>query len=172
MDTHISGDCTAEAFREASMELDAAYTLFAKACGLSASEYWTLLLVSQGVRTQGEINVRLSISKQTLNSAVMALKRKGLVRLEPLEQNQRVKRLFLTNMGVHFVEAYIVQMRQLEKQAWQSMDPGEQSSLTKLTKKFSALLTAAMKQIQDSDSNEKKDSDLWQVQEIKTSSNM
>lgn len=66
------------------MELDSVYSLFPKACGLSQAEYWSLLLVYEGVETQSEISDLLFLSRQTLNSAFKQLKKKGLVRLEPL----------------------------------------------------------------------------------------
>lgn len=146
METHTSSDCTLTAFRDASMAFDAAYALFAKACGLSESEYWSLLLVSEGVKTQSEISVRLSLSKQTLNSAFKSLVHKGLVRLEPLENNQRIKRIILTEGGERFVKENIARMHQLEEQAWQSLEENERASLTRLTKKFSVLIKAALEQ--------------------------
>ena len=43
-------------FREATMELDNVYSLFSKACGLSEAEYWSLLLIYEGVATQSQIS--------------------------------------------------------------------------------------------------------------------
>ena len=128
------------AFREATMELDSVYSLFPKACGLSQAEYWSLLLVYEGVETQSEICDLLFLSRQTLNSAFKQLKKKGLVRLEPYEENQRAKRAFLTERGKEFVSSYVVRMHFVEEQAWSRMTGEEQKQLTDLTKKYSRLL--------------------------------
>lgn len=60
---------TLAAFREATMELDNLYSVFPKSCGLSEAEYWSLLLIYEGIATQSQISDRLFLSRQTLNSA-------------------------------------------------------------------------------------------------------
>lgn len=144
MENCESGRRSLAAFREASMQFDAAYARFAKLCGLSETEYWALLLVSEGANTQREICGKLSVSPQTLNSAFKLLVSKGLVRLEPLEHNQRTKQIILTPAGRQFVEQNVTRMHRLEERAWQSLSPEEQESLTGLTRRFGTLITAAL----------------------------
>ena len=127
------------------MELDNTYSLFSKSCGLSDAEYWSLLLMYEGAATQSQISDQLFLSRQTLNSAFKQLRKKGLVRLEPYEENQRSKRAFLTDAGRVFVEKYIVQMHQVEEKAWGQMDEAEQAMLTTLTRKFSSLIQQELK---------------------------
>ena len=146
MGPHMSDSCSLAAFRAASMQFDAAYARFAKLCGLSETEYWSLLLVSEGAATQREICGKLSISPQTLNSAFKQLVGKGLVHLEPLEHNQRTKQIILTQAGKQFVEQNVARMHHIEEQAWQTLSPEEQESLTVLTRRFGALITAALDQ--------------------------
>lgn len=74
---------TLAAFREATMELDNLYSRFPKSCGLSEAEYWSLLLIYEGIVTQSRISEQLFLSRQTLNSAFKQLQKKGLIRLEP-----------------------------------------------------------------------------------------
>lgn len=136
---------TLASFREATMELDNIYSLFSKSCGLSDAEYWSLLLIYEGAATQSQISDQLFLSRQTLNSAFKQLRKKGLVRLEPYEENQRSKRAFLTDAGRVFVEKYIVQMHQVEEKAWGQMDEAEQAMLTTLTRKFSSLIQQELK---------------------------
>lgn len=136
---------TLASFREATMELDNIYSLFSKSCGLSDAEYWSLLLMYEGAATQSQISDQLFLSRQTLNSAFKQLRKKGLVRLEPYEENQRSKRAFLTDAGRVFVEKYIVQMHQVEEKAWGQMDEAEQAMLTTLTRKFSGLIQQELK---------------------------
>ena len=132
-------------FREATWELDNVYSLFPKSCGLSEAEYWSLLLIYEGVATQSQISGQLFLSRQTLNSAFKQLREKGLIRLEPYEENQRSKQAFLTDEGKAFVEKYVVQMHRVEEIAWEKMDEKEQTMLTELTRKFSGLIRQELK---------------------------
>ncbi len=127
-------------FRQATMELDNVYSLFSKSCGLSEAEYWSLLFIYEGVATQTQISDRLFLSRQTLNSAFKQLRRKGLIWLEPYEENQRSKQAFLTDEGRIFVEKHVVQMHWVEERAWRRMSQEEQAALTKLTRKFSEFI--------------------------------
>ncbi len=136
---------TLASYREATMELDNVYSLFSKACGLSEAEYWSLLLIYEGVATQSQISDQLFLSRQTLNSAFKQLRKKGLIRLEPYEENQRSKQAFLTDLGKPFVEKYVVQMHKIEEKAWEQMNEEEQSMLTELTRKFCGLVREELK---------------------------
>lgn len=131
---------TLAAFREATRELDNIYSLFPKACGLTEAEYWSLLLVYEGVDTQSRISELLFLSRQTLNSAFKQLRKKGLVRLEPYEENQRAKQASLTDAGVTFVEENVLRMHRIEERAWRQMRAEDQAALTGLTRKFSDLI--------------------------------
>ncbi len=134
------------AFQEATMEFDSVYARFAKNCGLSETEYWSLLLISEGITTQSEISEKLSMNRQTINSAFKQLIKKDLIRLETLENNQRVKKAILTTEGKNFVEKNIVKMYELEEKAWMSMTEEERGALTRLTRKYSRLLKEALEQ--------------------------
>lgn len=131
---------TLKDFREATMELDNIYSMFPKSCGLSEAEYWSLLLIYEGVVTQSQISERLFLSRQTLNSAFKQLRKKGLVILEPYEENQRSKQAFLTDAGKAYVEEYVLQMHRIEENAWKQMSEEEQMLLTETTRKFSDLI--------------------------------
>ncbi len=131
-------------FREATMELDNTYTGFPKACGLSEAEYWSLLFIYEGAATQSQISDRLFLSRQTLNSAFKQLRKKGLIRLEPYEENRRSKQALLTPEGKAFVEKNVLQMHRIEEKAWRQMDPAEQQALTNLTRKFNRLIQAEL----------------------------
>ena len=50
-------------FRHASSALDSLYGQFAKACGLSVNEYWSLVLIGEGICTQSEISRELYLSR-------------------------------------------------------------------------------------------------------------
>lgn len=131
---------TLAAFREATMELDDLYSRFPKSCGLSEAEYWSLLLIYEGIVTQSRISEQLFLSRQTLNSAFKQLQKKGLIRLEPYQDNLRSKRAFLTEAGKAFVEENVLRMHRVEERAWQHMSQEDQAVLTALIRKFSSCI--------------------------------
>lgn len=131
---------TLAVFREATMELDNLYSRFPKSCGLSEAEYWSLLLIYEGIVTQSRISEQLFLSRQTLNSAFKQLQKKGLIRLEPYQDNLRSKRAFLTEAGKAFVEENVLRMHRVEERAWQHMSQEDQAVLTALTRKFSSCI--------------------------------
>ena len=133
------------AFRKATMELDNIYSRFPKSCGLAEAEYWSLLLIYEGAATQSEISSQLFMSRQTLNSAFKLLRKKGLVRLEPYEENQRSKQALLTEEGKRFVEENVLQMHRIEEKAWQKLDSDDAKMLTELTKKYGDLIKEELK---------------------------
>lgn len=139
---------TLTAFREATRELDNIYSVFPKSCGLSEAEYWSLLLIYEGVATQSQISEQLFLSRQTLNSAFKQLRQKGLVQLQPYEENQRSKQALLTETGKALVEKNVMKMHRLEEKAWQQMSEEERVVLTKLIRKFSDLIRKELKSSQ------------------------
>ena len=101
-------------FRETTRELDNLYSVFPKSFGLSEPEYWSLLLIYEGVVTQSRISRQLFLSRQTLNSAFKQLVKKQLIVLETFEDNQRTKRAVLTAKGSELAVKLAVRMHQAE----------------------------------------------------------
>ena len=140
---------TLKMFRETTMELDRLYSAFARSCGLSDPEFWSLLLIYEGYETQSQISEQLSLSRQTLNSAFKQLIKKGFVRLIPYEHNQRTKQAVLTESGEKYVEEHILTLHQMEEQAWRQMTSEERRMLVESSRKFTNLL----KNIRDNEKN-------------------
>ena len=139
-------DNSVEAFRAVSKEFDTIYTMYAKACGLSDTEFWSLLMIRSGAKTQAEICDQLFLSPQTVNSAFKQLVKKELVRLEPLEHNQRTKQIILTALGQQFVEQHIDRIHDVECQMWEVMEEQERALLIRFTRKYCGLVKAALEQ--------------------------
>ena len=80
-------------------ECNALYHTVAQRCGLSDAAFWTLyaLLTTDEPLTQNRISAEWAIPKQTLNSAVAAMTKKGLVALCP--GKGRCKDVTLTDAG-------------------------------------------------------------------------
>lgn len=153
MKQNHQNDAAIETFRATYKDLDHTFSLFSKACGLSDAEYWALVMIRDGVCTQRDISEQLSMSKQTVNSAFRQLIKKGLVRLETVENNLRTKRIFLTDSGIQFAEQHIDSILRLEEQIWDTMTEEERSTLTKLTRKYNDLMKSAFEQHQQTHSH-------------------
>lgn len=135
---------TLKAFRETTRELDNLYSFFPKFCGLSEPEYWSLLLIYEGVVTQSKISEQLFFSRQTLNSAFKQLVKKGLIVLEPYENNQRTKKAILTGKGLELVEKQVVYMHRTEEEAWMKLEAKEREMLERLTRKYADVLSETL----------------------------
>ena len=138
--TSVDQAASLAAFRDASMEFDHVYDLLAKSSGLSYPEFWSLVLIRDGVMTQREISDQLSIGPQTLNSAFKLLVKKGLVELTPFPHDQRSKRAALTAAGRAFVEERVLPLEGVEARAWAMLAPEEQAALVGLTRRFGGAL--------------------------------
>lgn len=135
-------------FREVYKDVESLYDNFPKLCNLSGTEYWALLMIHEGVTTQHEICQRLSLSRQTVNSAFKQLVKKGLIRLEVKENNLRVKQVYLTDLGIDFVKKNIDSMHELEAKAWHEMNNEDRQQLTILLDQYKILLKKALDEYQ------------------------
>lgn len=133
-----------EAYWESYKDLDRIYSRFAKECGLSDGEYWALVMIKEGCSTQAEIREEFSLNKQTIHSAIKQLVKKGFIRLETNENNQREKKILLTKEGRDLVKDHIEAMVRLEKKAWDSMKKEEQEQLTVISQRYNELLESEL----------------------------
>lgn len=133
-----------ESYWETYKDLDRIYSRFAKECGLSDGEYWALVMIREGCSTQAEIREEFSLNKQTIHSAIKQLIKKGFIRLETRENNQREKKILLTKEGEDFVRDHIDGMVRLEKKAWDKMKAAEQEQLTIISQKYNDLLESEL----------------------------
>lgn len=137
-------NCFIEAYWETYKDLDRIYSRFAKECGLSDGEYWALVMIREGCTTQTQIREEFSLNKQTIHSAIKQLVKKGLIRLETKEDNQREKKILLTKEGEDFIRNHIDGMIQLEKKAWDMMRNEEQEQLIALSQRYNDLLESEL----------------------------
>ncbi len=137
-------NCSIEAYWETYKDLDRIYSRFAKECGLSDGEYWALVMIREGCTTQTQIREEFSLNKQTIHSAIKQLVKKGLIRLETKEDNQREKKILLTKEGEDFIRNHIDGIIQLEKKAWDMMRNEEQEQLIALSQRYNDLLESEL----------------------------
>ena len=137
-------NATIDEYREAYKHFNKIISSMAKVCELSDTEYWAMELLREGVTTQQEICEQLFISKQTINSAFKKLVKKGFVKLEPMEDNLRKKKITFTEKGTEFAEKYIDPMIEMEERTWYEMKEDERKLLISLTRKYSAITEKAL----------------------------
>lgn len=135
-------------FRETYKDLEGTYDIFPKLCGLSGTEYWALSMIDEGITTQYGICEHLTLSRQTVNSAFRQLRKKGLIRLEAMDDNLRVKQIYLTEEGKAFVEKELSRMHGLEKEVWQMLEEEEKDEIIRLLCKYKTLLAEKLKDYQ------------------------
>ncbi len=154
MEDKTPADGSIEAFRAAYWESDELYTLCARFCGLSDTEYWVLLMIRDGADMQSTISDWLRVSRQTVNSACKLLVKKGLVRMETPEENLRVRRIRLTERGRALMQEKVERVFELEEATWLTMREEERVLLTQLTRKYNALMKSALLKTEEQSSED------------------
>lgn len=117
------------------------YSLIQKYSGLSEAEYWCLMAVREGkCQYQYEISNQMFMNKQTVNSALKQLVKKGIIKLVIPENNQRIRLIVLTEEGDAFSRKYLDITQEIERKAWAALMPEEQQVLVSSLKRMNQLL--------------------------------
>lgn len=144
MNDNDLNDGNLKAFRETINDLESVYATFSKINGLSNAEYWSLILICEGSTTQRDISEQLSLSRQTVNSAFKLLVKKGLVTLEPVKDNLRIKEACLTELGEKYARKCMDSVHNIEEKVWLTLEKEERIQLTKLICKYKDLMKDAL----------------------------
>lgn len=134
-DTNINKQ--AEMINRKIREMSALYRCAAQESGVSDGEVdiWTTLLNSDEAYTQQDFCDMLSLPKQTVNSIVRGLVRKGYVTLEHVPGTRNRKVIRLTPMGREFGLENVQWIYEAEQRAIQDGDAQEvQTTLAMLEK--------------------------------------
>ena len=99
-------------FISASKEADDVYHTLALKFGLSDSAMWILCTMREADRelTQSEIAEEMSMSRQTINSAIKNLEKQGYLYMAPAPGDRRNKTLSFTAKGEDFVKRTVDRM--------------------------------------------------------------
>lgn len=119
-------------------ECNALYHAAAQRCGLSDAAFWTLyaLVTSCEPLTQNRIAADWGIPKQTLNSAVAAMVKKGLLALCPGKGAQSGKIVTLTAEGRALAERTVGPVIAAEQQAMTRQGLAEVEQNCRLTQRY------------------------------------
>ena len=119
-------------------ECNALYHAAAQRCGLSDAAFWTLyaLVTSCEPLTQNRIAADWGIPKQTLNSAVAAMVKKGLLALCPGKGAHSGKIVTLTDEGRALAERTVGPVIAAEQQAMTRQGLAEVEQNCRLTQRY------------------------------------
>lgn len=136
-------------FISASKEVDDLYHMLALKFSLSDSAMWILCTMREANRelTQSEIAQEMSMSRQTVNSAIKNLEKHGYLQLAPVPGDRRNKTLSFTEKGEAFVENTVDRMLDLEHQVFAKLEVKEQEQITEILRKYTRFMREGAEKI-------------------------
>lgn len=136
-------------FISASKEVDDLYHMLALKFNLSDSAMWILCTMREANRelTQSEIAQEMSMSRQTVNSAIKNLEKQGYLRLEAVSGDRRNKILSFTEEGETFVKRTVDRVLSLEHQVFENLEVEEQEKITQILRKYTRFMREGAEKI-------------------------
>ena len=136
-------------FISASKEVDDLYHMLALKFNLSDSAMWILCTMREANRelTQSEIAQEMSMSRQTVNSAIKNLVKQGYLRLEAVSGDRRNKILSFTEEGETFVKRTVDRVLSLEHQVFENLEVEEQEKITQILRKYTRFMREGAEKI-------------------------
>jgi DNA-binding MarR family transcriptional regulator len=131
-----------EVLKQQEKELTALYRHVAIKFGISDSEFWVLyaLMISEVEYTQQTISRLWSLPKQTVNSVISNLTKKGYVYLETVLGTRNRKIIRLTEAGKEFSEKNLMNTYEAEQRAISKMSEVERETCIEIFGKYINLL--------------------------------
>lgn len=129
-----------ELFIQQIKEIDSIYHNAAVRFGLSDSAFWILLVISDGRNsyTQNELCSEWFYSKQTINSAISSLVKKGYVYLNSDAGNRKVVKL--TEEGSAFAERTVLKLLNADRKAFGRIEEEERRMYLEICEKYISFL--------------------------------
>lgn len=108
-------------------ELNAVYREAASKSGISDGELcvWSMLLASEELLSQQDLLEALSLPRQTVNSIISKMSKKGHVTLEHLPGTRNKKVIVVTEEGRRFAEENVSWVQEAERRAILGADAGQ-----------------------------------------------
>lgn len=115
-------------------ENDDIYRAIAHRYHLSDCGFWILYEVCDAEEplSQKELSQTCYYSKQTINSAIAALQKRGIVTLRPVQGSRNRKHILLTEEGRRFADGPVGDARRVECRALERMNLEERRLLVEL----------------------------------------
>lgn len=119
-------------------ELNSLYHIAAIKSDITDGEIsiWSALLESDGVYSQQDISDLLFLPKQTVNSIISNLVKKGFVYLEHVSGTRNRKVICLTEAGRDYGESKVRWIFQAEERALEQTDPEQVQACIEMIEKY------------------------------------
>lgn len=139
----------------------ALYHKVAFSIGISDSSLGVLytLLDAEAPCSQYDLCSEWSIPKQTINTAVAALQKKGVAFLSPIPGTRNKKNIAFTEFGRDFAEKTVGILRMAELDALAELSPEERELYIRLNEKYNCRLIEKLYRIMDEVNQDRKDCD-------------
>lgn len=137
------------AFNRAHKRMNVLYHDYAKKAGISDAALWLMysLYEKGGPCTQTELCEAWFFAPQTINSALKALEKQGLILLDLAPNSKKNKQFFFTEAGEKLVKEKIAPLVQAEEQSFLRLDERERSELLTITQKHISILEEEINRI-------------------------
>ena len=117
------------------------------------------LLDAEAPCSQYDLCSEWSIPKQTINTAVAALQKKGVAFLSPIPGTRNKKNIAFTEFGRDFAEKTVGILRMAELDALAELSPEERELYIRLNEKYNCRLIEKLYRIMDEVNQDRKDCD-------------
>lgn len=123
-------------------EQDAIYHNVAVRCGLSDSAMWVLYMISEPekVYTQQELCRECFFPKQTINTTITHLVKRGYVTLAVIPGSRNQKKILLTEKGQDFAQTAMNALREAEHRAYGKLSGEELTAYLEMTTRLTTAL--------------------------------
>lgn len=127
--------------------MDIVYHSYAKNIGLSDMSFWILYIMADTDKlfTQRDFCKEWLSAPQTVNSALKALEKKGIIFLEQVSGNKKNKWIKLTESGREFAETKIIPLIRAEADSFEELSASECELMLGITRKYIQALKEKVK---------------------------
>ena len=126
---------------------NALYHAVAVRCGMSDTTFWVLYDLYYGEpKTQNQLCSLWALPKQTLNSAVAAMTKQGLLSLTPVPGQRSGKLLALTEAGRTLAEKTVCYVHEKEEEALKQMGTARALQMLETEQEHLQLLRRALEE--------------------------
>ncbi len=140
-----------EAINRQIMDLVGIYRAAVGRLGMSENELWIWysLIAADRDCSQQDICAMWSMSKQTVNTIISNMARKGLVSLEMIPGTRNKKKIRLTVSGREYGERVVRPLFEVERRAIEKLSDDERTACTAAFRKYISFLRAEMGTLAD-----------------------
>ena len=137
-------------------EFEIEYHKLASYYKLSDSSFWILYELYENKEgcTQKELYTEWCLNKQTINSSVKYLTKKGYIALENLDNSKKFKKLKLTEEGRKLAKNTIGKVMKLEERVFENIDENEIDRVINFFKKQTTAFKNEVKEVINEGENE------------------